>query len=181
MAEPVAAAVGLYTDREAFLRAVRTAMADGLTVDATTPYPVHGLDDALGLQRSFIGRPVLGVVLLGCAVVLGALIANSTVVWPVQVSGKPYDAWPFFVVCTLEAGLLAGALVNFVLALHTSRLLPNPLTAPISARLSDDACAVILPASDTDLPARTAWLQAHGAADITTVRLVAGTAEVAHA
>ncbi len=178
---PLTAAVGYYQDRDAFLAAVRTAHAEGLSVDAIAPYPVHGLEDALGLQRSWIGRPVLTVILLGFAVVGAALIANGTTIWPVNVSGKPFGWWPAFVVCTLEAGLLAGAVVNLKLTLHTCKLLPNPFARTISPRLTDDTFAVILPASGQDLDARRAWLTAHAATGTETVALVPGTAEVAHA
>ena len=44
---------GIYNDEEILLRAVRKAKADHLEImDVFTPFPVHGLDQAMGLEES---------------------------------------------------------------------------------------------------------------------------------
>ncbi|GDY14735.1 hypothetical protein LBMAG53_36130 [Planctomycetota bacterium] len=168
---------GTYRDEGAFLHSVQSAVHAHLTVDAITPYPIHALDGILGLERSWIGRPVLTIALFGFATVFALIFANNMAIWPINVSGKPYDAWPLFIVCTLEAGLLFAAISNLLLAFHTAKLIPNPFTKVISERLTDDTFAVLLLSSDTT--AGEAWLRAHGAESVALVQLKPGTAELA--
>ncbi len=140
--------VGFFADDDGLKAAARACRTAGWQVDAVTPWPVHGLDPILGLERSWIGRPVLGVILLGLLAAMGGLHFLGVVDWPLNVSGKPYFAWPLFVVPVLETALLIGAIVNFNLALHTSRLLPNPLVEIVSARCTDDRHALVVLGAD---------------------------------
>jgi len=44
---------GIYSDEEDLLRAVRNARSKHLEImDVYTPFPVHGLDQAMGLSES---------------------------------------------------------------------------------------------------------------------------------
>jgi len=44
---------GLYNDEEDLLRAVKSARQDHMEIyDVFTPFPVHGLDPAMGLEES---------------------------------------------------------------------------------------------------------------------------------
>src|SRR5258708_1749609 len=167
MTEPVTpptAAIGYYRDQAAFTAALRAAVAERLAPQAFTPYPVHGLDAILGLKRSFIGRPVFGVILLGFCFGLWMCDFTMNQDWPLNVGGKPFFALPTFKVVSLETGLLFGALTNFILAAHTCRLLPNPNTRLPDPRMTDDTFAIVLPAADPAAAGRLeAWLRSHGA------------------
>ena len=100
----------LDTERE-LLAATRAARERGCEiVDVHTPYPVHGLDKAMGLKPSR-----LSWVCFGCGAA-GTLLAwyfqhwTSAVDWPINVGGKPWDSLPAFVpvifeTCVLFAGL----------------------------------------------------------------------------
>jgi hypothetical protein len=163
-ANPPTVAIGYYRDQAAFTGALRAAVADRLAPQAFTPYPVHGLDAILGLKRSFIGRPVFGVILLGFCFGLWMCDFTMNQDWPLNVGGKPFFAWQTFKVVSLETGLLLGALTNLIVAAHTCRLLPRPDTRLPDDRMTDDTFAIVLPAAD---PAAAgpleSWLCGHGA------------------
>jgi Ni/Fe-hydrogenase subunit HybB-like protein len=77
--------------------------------DAHTPFPVHGLDRAMGLGRSRLPWIVL-VMALGGA--LGGFALQTWVhsfAYPNVISGKPLFAWPAYVPITFEIAVLGGA------------------------------------------------------------------------
>jgi hypothetical protein len=154
---------GIFPDEASFVAACRAARTAGHSdLQAWTPWPVHGLEDILGLERSRLGRAVLAAILLGFVVCFVGIHHISVLGWPVVYGGKPFDTWQLWVVPVLETGLLAGAVVNLLACFHTCRLLPDPFTALPDGRLSDDRFALALPAGADPLAVR-AWFAAQGA------------------
>lgn len=97
--------------------------------DAHTPFPVHGLERAMGLKASKLPWIVLVLGLGGAA---GAMLFQwwvSAVAYPLVISGKPLFSWPAFVPVTFEVGILCGALgaVVGMLALNQLPTLYHPL------------------------------------------------------
>jgi hypothetical protein len=161
--------VGYYRSQTAFTAAAGAAVSEGRGPLAFTPYPVHGLDAILGIKRSLLGRPVLGVILIGFCIGLHMCWYTMSQDWPLNVGGKPYFAWPTFMVVSLETGLLLGALANLLIAAHLCRLFPSPATALPNPRMSDDTFALVLPITGAaDAAALTAWLSSHGAEEVET-------------
>ena len=67
VASSAAWVAGYWRDQSSFVEACRAAVAEGRKPHAVTPWPVHGLDQVLGIPRSLLGRPVLTVIILGFA------------------------------------------------------------------------------------------------------------------
>lgn len=77
--------------------------------DAHSPFPVHGLDRAMGLRASKLPFVALFFGLSGAA---GAMLLQwwtSTVDYPLVISGKPYFSWQAYVPITFELGVLGAA------------------------------------------------------------------------
>ena len=158
---------GYYRDQQTFSDACGAATAAGHKPQAFTPYPVHGLENKLGIPRSLIGRPVMTVILVGFAIGLHMAYFTQVQDWPLNVGGKPYFAWLTFVVVILETGLLLGALANMGIALHMCRLLPDLDTRLINDRITDDTFAIVLPVADAaDGDAKSTWLKENGAEEV---------------
>ncbi|WP_437475684.1 DUF3341 domain-containing protein [Sorangium sp. So ce1014] len=108
---------------EAMLRAITELRSRGYRrLDAFTPYPVHGVDEALGLRRSPLNWIVLPFALAGAAG--GYLVQwyNNAYDYPLNVGGRPQHAAPAFVPITFEMTVLASALAGFVALLVLMRL-----------------------------------------------------------
>ncbi len=160
---------GYFRSQAAFTAAAGAAVREARHPLAFTPYPVHGLDAVLGLKRSLLGRPVLTVILLGFCVGLHMCWYTMNQDWPLNVGGKPFFAWPTFMVVALETGLLFGALSNLLIAAHLCRLFPNPATTLPNPRMSDDTFTLVLPLrAAADAEAQVAWLRSHGAEEVET-------------
>ena len=110
--------------------------------DAHTPFPVHGLEKAMGLPRSPLPWIVLVMGLTGVAA--GFLLQwwVHTRAYPLVISGKPFFAWPAFIPVTFELGILFGALgaVFGMFALNRLPMHSHPLFKSIVfERVTDDA------------------------------------------
>ncbi len=159
-----ATVIGHFATEAGFVAAAKASKEAGLHGEYYLPWPVHGIEAALGLERSLIGRPVLGAIAFGCAAAFGMQYGLQVVDWPVIYSGKPYFTWQLWVVVTLETGLLLGAVTNLLACFHACRLFPNPTPAIVSPRHSDDRFGIALTAGgDRDEESLLSWLKAHGA------------------
>jgi len=57
--------------------------------DVFSPYPIHGMDDAMGLSRSILGKVVFLGGLTGFATAIGLTFIPSSFLYPLVVAGKP--------------------------------------------------------------------------------------------
>jgi Ni/Fe-hydrogenase subunit HybB-like protein len=90
--------------------------------DAHSPFPVHGLERAMGLGRSRLPWIVLLFALLGGAAGFGLQTWVHSVAYPLVISGKPYFAWQAYVPITFELAVLGGAVGAVLGMLHLNRL-----------------------------------------------------------
>ena len=158
---------GAFSTEHEFLKAIHSARTNGWsTIQTWTPYAVHGLDPALGLTRSWIGRPVFTVILIGFALCLFMQFHLMVEDWPITYSGRPYFTWPLWVVPTLETGLLFGALVNMALAAQTSRLVPDPFLTLPDSRSTDDHFVMAISIQDASADRLRAFFTQFGAAPL---------------
>ena len=119
--------------------------------DAHSPFPVHGLDRAMGLRRSKLPWVVFVLAMGGAA---GGFALQSwvhSVAYPSVLSGKPFFAWPAYIPVTFELGVLGGALgaVFGILAFNKLPRHHHPLFASTSfERASDDRFFISIESRD---------------------------------
>ena len=110
--------------------------------DAHSPFPVHGLETAMGLRRSPLPWIVLVMGLMGAALGFGLQWWVHARAYPLVISGKPYFSWHANIPITFEVGVLFGALgaVFGMLALNRLPMLYHPLfRSRVFERVTDDA------------------------------------------
>ena len=78
-------------------------------VDAYTPYPMEEVLEALDLHHSHVPKLVLAGGLTGLAAGWGLQYWSSVVEYPMNLGGRPFFAWPAFVVPSFETTVLFAA------------------------------------------------------------------------
>lgn len=160
--------LGRFDSAADLLEAVRAAREAGFTeLDAYAPFPVPGLDEALGFRsrRIPVIALVAGLVAAACAFALQWW--SAVLDYPFVVGGKPLNSWPAFLLVTFEAGVLMAVLAALVAMLVGNRL-PRPHHPLFDLRefdrASDDGFFLMVREADPD-EAR-AWLEKLGARGI---------------
>lgn len=102
---------GTFESEAALVGATRAVRAAGFTIDDVyTPYPVHGLDGAMGLKPSRLTWICFLCGVAGASLALYFQFWTSSVDWPLNVGGKPYDSLPAFVPIAFEITILLAGL-----------------------------------------------------------------------
>lgn len=161
--------IGIFAAEEKVLAATRAAREAGLEVeDVYTPYPVHGIEDAMGLARSRLPFACLVGAALGGLLALWFQHWSSAVSWPVDVGGKPFSSLPAFVPITFELTVLGGALGAVAALLLRRGLRPGRGAALPDPRVTDDRFALVVRPKDSRLSTAGvgALLEAHGAEEV---------------
>jgi hypothetical protein len=90
--------------------------------DVHTPFPVHGMDAAMGLRPTILPWLVFGAGATGC---LGALLLQwwtNAVNYPFLISGKPFFGLPAAIPVAFELTILLASLAAFFGMLGLNRL-----------------------------------------------------------
>jgi hypothetical protein len=90
--------------------------------DAHTPFPVHGLNEAMGLQPTFLQWLVLGAGLSGFGFAVWLQWWMNAVDYPYVISGKPIWSIPANVPVMFELTVLFSGLTTFLGMFALNRL-----------------------------------------------------------
>jgi hypothetical protein len=142
---PTRAVLALYEDPDRLLNAAAVAREHGFQrLDAFTPYPVHGLSEALGIRKSWVPYVTLVLGLTGAGLGLTFEIWTSAIDWPLIVGGKPYVSLPAFVPVMFESGVLIGGTMTLA-ALLLACGLPNLKKPILDRNITNDRFALYVP------------------------------------
>lgn len=115
-----------FEQDDELVAATQKAYAQGYRrMDAYSPFPVHGLAEALGRKRTWV--PII-VLAGGVAGALGGffMMAYSAVIdYPLNIGGRPYYSWPAFIPITFECTVL-GAVLAAIFGMLAMNGLPQP-------------------------------------------------------
>ena len=137
-------------------------------IDAHTPFPVHGIDDALGIKPTILPWLVLGMGLTGMAT--GLILTTYTMgVWsepgivPINfepydylISGKPFNSLAGYIPVIFELTIMFSAYtaVFAMFLLNKLPLLSNPLLrSKRFRRATDDRMFIAIEAKDPQFDA----------------------------
>jgi Protein of unknown function (DUF3341) len=145
-------AVGEFDDETDLLDAIEKIRHKGYSkLEAYTPFPVHGIDEALGNPPSKLGWLVL------CCGATGVTAAATFIWWagaidyPIIVGGKPLFAFTFSIPIMFEMMILSSAFASLFGMLGINRL--PQFYHPIfnyknSDRINDDGFVLAIEAAD---------------------------------
>ncbi|MBK9292698.1 MAG: DUF3341 domain-containing protein [Bacteroidetes bacterium] len=140
-----------YLDEGDLLKGVKHMKSKGLQVaDVLSPFPVHGLDKALGLRRSRLTR----VAFAGGAIggILGFLFQAwvFTVAYPINFGGKPLFSAPSFMPVTFELTVLFAAFSMVIAYFISHNIGPGAKPLIHDERTTDDHFLVVVALPEDD-------------------------------
>lgn len=167
--------IGEFSDPDSLVTAGRKVREMGYTrIDAMSPFPVHGIDDAIGVPPSKLGWLVICCAIAGALTALGLIYYVGAINYPLVIGGKPFFDITFSVPVTFELTILFSAFGSFLgmFAINGLPRLYHPsMCYKNSHRASDDKFLLVIEADDPKFaPQKSAEdLRSVGAADVEVV------------
>lgn len=162
-------ALGIFDDEDVLLHAIDNIRGAGVKIyDVFSPYPVHGIDDALGIERSRLPIAAFFYGMCGLAFALWLQIYTLGFDWPMIIGGKPHIALPAFIPVTFELTVFFTC-HGMVITFYTiSKLYPRFKTPVLDVRSTDDkfVVAIELDEHNSQLPKLTQLLRENGASEV---------------
>jgi len=115
-----------FDNADALLKAAQRTYDEGYRrMDAYSPFPIHGLAEAVGYRHRILPWLVLAGGILGGVAGFWLQYWVSVIELPVNIGGKPLNSWPSFIPVTFECTIL-GAALTAVLGMLALNGLPRP-------------------------------------------------------
>jgi Protein of unknown function (DUF3341) len=131
--------VGIFDDEDILLHAVENIRDKGVKIEEVySPFPVHGLDEALGYKRSRLPIAAFMFGMTGTAIALIMQIWMLGYDWPMIIGGKNYASLPPFIPVTFELTVLLSALGMAGTFMIVSDMAPYKWPVSFDLRSTDD-------------------------------------------
>lgn len=131
--------LGVYEDEDILMDAVSKIRKAGVKIhEVYSPFPVHGLDEVLGYNRSRLPIAAFLFGLLGTALALTMQFYMMRFDWPMIIGGKDFAAFPSFIPVTFEMTVLLSAFGMVGVFLVSSNLKPWGQPKIFDLRITDD-------------------------------------------
>jgi hypothetical protein len=115
-----------FNDPQSLLDAANATREAGYKeIDAYSPFPIHGLTEAIGVRPTRLSAVVLVMGLLGGISGYFMCWYANAVWYPLNIGGKPFSPWPAWVPITFECTILFAAF-GAVLGMLALNGLPMP-------------------------------------------------------
>ncbi len=115
-----------FDSAQHLMDAARAVQAAGYTrTDAFSPFPIHGLAEALGFRDRRLSKLVLGGGIVGMLAGYGLEYWIQVIDYPINIGGRPYHAWAAFIPPAFETTILFAAFTAGI-AMVVLNGLPRP-------------------------------------------------------
>lgn len=150
----------LYTDDDVLMSAVKAVKAEKHYIEEIyTPFPVHGLDKAMGLAPT---RIAIAAFLYGCIGLAVAIAMMNFIMiedWPQNIGGKPSFSYienmPAFVPIMFELTVFFAAHLMVITFYLRSRMWPFKKAENPDPRTTDDHFLMEIPIQDNEKQLKT--------------------------
>ena len=134
---------GIYDDEEVLLTAVKEIRSKDIDIkEVYSPFPIHGLDHALGLKRTRLAIAAFFYGALGCIFAFAMTYYIMIIDWPMNIGGKPSFAYylnmPAFVPILFEMTVFFAAHLMVITYFFRSKLFPGQTASNPDVRTTDD-------------------------------------------
>ena len=158
--------LGVFDDEDVVMSAIPKIREAGTKIEEVySPFPIHGIDDKLGIKRS---KLPIAAFLFGLAGFSFAVWMQTYMLgfdWPMNIGGKPNIPFPSFVPVSFELTVLISALGMVGTFFVVSGLSPMPVEV-LDVRSTDDKFIMAIENSNIDVDAVTSLLKSNGAIEV---------------
>lgn len=159
---------GIWLDEHELVAAARKTREAGFKkFEAISSYPLHGIDEAMDIPRSFIPYIAFAAGLAGCAFGVWFTWWTSAVDWAINIGGKPMWSLAAFIPVIFECTILFAALTS-VGAMIVLNGLPKVNPPVIDPDLTSHKFAIFIPEDDNGFESAKVeqMLRSLGAVDV---------------
>ena len=163
----------LYDDDDTLLKAVKNIRSEKYDIEEVyTPFPVHGLDKALGIEET---RIAIMAFIYGCIGLIVAFIMMDFIMikdWPQNIGGKPsfsfLENMPSFVPVMFEMTVFFAAHLMVITFYLRSKLWPFKKAENPNPFTTDDKFLVEIELNDNE-KRLTTLLKKSGAVEVSVI------------
>ncbi len=169
--------VAEFSGPSELLKAAQKTRAAGYRhFDCHSPFPIHGMNEAMGLRRSPVGWFAGLGALIGAAAAVILQGWTSAIDYRLVLSGKPFFSWQAFVPIIFELAVLTAAIfaVGGMFFLNRLPRLYQPIfSSEKIARSSDDGFLLSVEGNDEKFDAKETETFLHSLGATSTERVEA--------
>lgn len=162
--------VGSFGDEAVLFPAVKKVRTAGYKIhDIYTPFPVHGLDHAMGLRETSLHTAGFVYGITGTTTALSFMSWVFNVDWPLNIGGKPHFPLPAFIPITFELTVLFAAVGMVMTFCYLCQIMPGVKKHIFNPRQTDDKFVMVMEITARSTEQElTSYLASVGAEDINT-------------
>jgi hypothetical protein len=155
---PKSFVVATYSDAQVLLHAVQAVRQQDFRVyDVYAPYPIHGLDEAIGVRRTRLPWVTFVVALLALTFAITFQFYTTVLDWPLNVGGKPDNSTLAFLPICFELTVLISGLATVAALFLRARLFPGKKEQLIVEGITNDTFALVIRQHDSSFDINRVW------------------------
>ena len=161
--------VGCFDEEGVLFDAVKKVRKAGYKLhEVYTPFPIHGLDKAMGLRDTSIHSAGFLYAIFGTTTALAFMTWVFTKDWKVNIGGKPHFALPAWIPIVFEFTVLCACVGMVITFCYLCQLAPFVKKHHFHPRSTDDLFVMVIePTIKSNVEEIKAFLQSAGAKEIT--------------
>jgi hypothetical protein len=136
--------LGVFDDEATLVDAFEKVKAKGiLPIEVYTPYPVHEILEGMG-KKTRITHAAFFYGLFAAFGILAFLTYAAVIDWPLNYGGKPFNAFPSFIVVTIVATILSITLLTLFTFSARAKIFPGKQPVIMHDRATNDKFVMVL-------------------------------------
>ena len=157
----------MYDDDEVLKNSAKKLVAKGVKIsEVFSPFPIHGIENKLGIKRSRLPIAAFCFGLLGTITAFTMVYYMLVIDWPMNIGGKPAFAFPDFIPVMFELTVLFAAYGMVFTFFYVNHLFPGRAPRVMDLRATNDRFVIAIDASLNDINSVDAVLKEAGAIEI---------------
>ncbi|WP_297098189.1 DUF3341 domain-containing protein [uncultured Draconibacterium sp.] len=135
--------LGVFDDEATLVDAFEKLKDKGvMPVEVYTPYPVHEILEGMPIKTR-ITHAAFFYGLFAALGILGFLTYAASISWPLHYGGKPFNAFPSFIVVTIVATILAITLLTLFTFSARAKIFPGKKAEIFHEQATDDKFVMV--------------------------------------